>query len=147
MDQAGVGTAEAAGVEVEGGEVRLEVNVQPLAPGSLGVSGCTPDQLGTNALVLMASASLRVKEERVVAAVPGNVHEAHEKAVGGSRGDPTEAVRPNLIPPSGSRVAAVGMHKVDHLVIGYRPPPGIGDFVGHGSSLAEGIVSETLDSL
>jgi hypothetical protein len=46
MDHSGWRAREAAGIEVEGRQVRPEVNVQPLTPGRLGVPHRVADQRG-----------------------------------------------------------------------------------------------------
>jgi hypothetical protein len=61
MDHSGWRALEAAGIEVERRQVRPEVDVQPLAPGRLGVPHGVADQRGGNALPLMvAGVSWRV---------------------------------------------------------------------------------------
>jgi hypothetical protein len=81
--------------------------------------------------------SLRIEKEGVVSTVPGDVHETHEQTVTRPCGNPTEAVRSDLIPPPNFRSAAVGTHKVDHLFVSDRPSPNIRDLARHPGSLAD----------
>jgi hypothetical protein len=58
MDQSGWRALEAAGIEVERRQVRAEVDVQPFAPGRLGVPHGVADQCGGDALPLMVAGDL-----------------------------------------------------------------------------------------
>jgi len=73
MDHSGWRALEAPGIEVERREVRPEVDVQPLAPGRLGVPHGMADQRGGNALPLMFAGDLGIEQEGVIASVPGHV--------------------------------------------------------------------------
>jgi hypothetical protein len=59
MEHPGWCALQAAGIEVERRQVRPEVDVQPLAPGRLGVPQGTADQRGGNVLPLMVAGDLR----------------------------------------------------------------------------------------
>lgn len=136
MDEPGVGVAESAGVSIEAGEVGLVVDMEPFAPRGLRVLyGATYD-LGADAMALAITSCLRVDQERVVASVPGNVHEAHQHAVGVACGDPPERVRPHLVPPSGDAGASMRTDQVDHLVIGERAAPCVEHVFGHEGRIA-----------
>jgi hypothetical protein len=76
VDQSGWSGPEAAGIDVERGQVVFEVNVQPLAPRCLGVPGSMADKRGGDALPLMLGGDLGVEEEGVIAAVPRHVDKA-----------------------------------------------------------------------
>src|SRR5438270_4702486 len=66
---------EPARVVVERRETFLEIDLQPIAPGLLRVARGDADDLCADATSLVIGADLRVDQERVVAAVPRNVHE------------------------------------------------------------------------
>jgi hypothetical protein len=63
------------------------------------VAGGDADELGADPASLVIGADLRVDQERVVTAVPGDVHESDQRPVVDPRGHPPEAVRPYPIPP------------------------------------------------
>ena len=66
VDEPGCGGAEAAGIEVEPGEMLFEVHVQPLASGRLGVPGSVADKRRGDPLPLILTGDLDVKEEGVI---------------------------------------------------------------------------------
>jgi hypothetical protein len=70
MNQAGTRGLEAAGGQVEGPELAVEVDVEPLTTGGVGADDGVANQLRADAAVLVASTGLGVDEERMVAAVP-----------------------------------------------------------------------------
>src|SRR5215813_14091728 len=107
MYEPGCGLLEAAGIVVERSEVLFEVDVQPLAPGCLGVPGSVADKCRGDSLSLMLTGDLSVEEEGVITSVPCHVDEADQAAVGVAGGDPAKAVGPDLIPPSARGPAAV----------------------------------------
>ena len=81
------------------------------------------DELGADPSPLVVGADLRVDQERVVTAVPGDVHESDKRPVRDSRSYPTQAVRANSIPPTRLRLPAVGLREGDELVVGRFPAP------------------------
>src|SRR5918997_6272092 len=86
-----VGTGEAAAVEVEGGVLGHEVDVQPLAPGIGGEPGRLGDEGRPHAVALPPGLDDHVQQEGVHPAVPRDVREAdHPAVVVGA--DPGEAV-------------------------------------------------------
>ena len=66
VDEPGCGGAEAAGIEVEPGEMLFEVHVQPLAPGRLGVPGSMAGKRRGDPLPLILGGDLGVEEEGVI---------------------------------------------------------------------------------
>lgn len=136
IDQTGLGPGKATCVEVEEGGVVAEVHVEPLAPGHLRLERSVPHNSGCDAFALAAASGLGVDEERVVAAVPGDVHEANELTGLVSGRGPPKAVGPDLVPPTGHGVAAARVDEIEHLVVGDRSPPRTGDPTDHGCSLA-----------
>lgn len=131
VDQSCVGRAEPTCIEVEGRKVRLEVDVEPLAPCSLCVTGGAADDLGANPSALPVPAGLGVDQERVVPAVLRDIHERDEGAFGVARRHPAETVRADLVPQAGCRPSAVGLDKLDHLLISDWASPGALEFAGH----------------
>jgi hypothetical protein len=97
--------------------------------------------LGANTSMLMGAPCLRVDQESVVAAVPGDVHEADERSIAAACRHPPQAVWPDPLPPTSNGVAAVRLDEVDHLVVSHRPAPGVGDRIGQPRSLADGFVA------
>jgi hypothetical protein len=131
VDEPGCGGPEAAGIEVEPGEMVFEVDVQPLAPGRLGMPDSMADKRRGDPLPLIAGGDLGVEEEGVITPVPGHVDKAGQGAVWLPGSDPAKAVRPDLIPPSGRSPAAMGCDERHHLRVGERPAPAILDLLGH----------------
>jgi hypothetical protein len=131
VDEPSRGGAEAAGIEVEPGEMLFEVHVQPLAPGRPGVPGSMVDQRRGDPLSLVLCGDLGVEEEGVITPVPGHVDKADQGAVRLTGTDPAKAVRPDLIPPPGRSAAAVGCPEGHHLCVGDRPAPAILNRLGH----------------
>ena len=101
MDQSGRRALKAAGIEVERRQARAEVDVQPLAPGRLGVPHGVANQGGGNALPLMVAGDLGIKKEGMIASVPGHVDKAGQAAAGQASGHPAQAMGPDLVPPPG----------------------------------------------
>lgn len=131
VDEPGCRGAEAAGIEVEPSEMLVEVHVQPLAPGRLGVPGSTVDKRRGDPLSLTLSGDLGVEEEGVVTPVPCHVDKADQGAVELPGSDPAKAVGPDLIPPSGRSSAAMRCDERHHLCVGDRPAPAILNRLGH----------------
>ena len=131
VDEPGCGGAEAAGVEVEPGEMLFEVHVQPLAPGRLGVPGSVADKGRGDPLSLIVGGDFGVEEEGVITPVPCHVDKAGQGAVRLAGSDPAKAVGPDLIPPSGRSPAAMCCDERHHLCVGDRPAPAILDRLGH----------------
>lgn len=131
VDEPGCGGTEAAGIEVEPGEMLFEVHVQPLAPGRLGVPGSMADKRRGDPLPLIPGGNLGVEEEGVITPVPCHVDKAGQGAVRLPGSDPAKAVGPDLIPPSGRSPAAMRCDERHHLRIGERPAPAILDRLGH----------------
>jgi len=73
VDEPSCGGPEAAGIEVEPGEMLFEVHVQPLAPGRLGVPGSMAGKRRGDPLPLILGGDLGVEEEGVITPVPCHV--------------------------------------------------------------------------
>jgi hypothetical protein len=131
VDKPGCGGAEAAGIEVEPGEMFFEVHVQPLAPGRPGVPGSMGDKRRGDPLSLIFSGDLGVEEEGVITPVPCHVDKADQGAVRLTSSDPAKAVGPDLIPPSGRGLAVMCCDERHHLCVGDRPAPAILNRLGH----------------
>jgi hypothetical protein len=114
---------EPAGVEIEGFELFLEVDLEPFAAGVLRLLRRDADELSTDASALVVRSHLRVNQERMVAAVPSDVHESDQYPVHQPRGHTTEAVWANPVPPTRPRVSAVSFGEIDELVIGRLTTP------------------------
>ena len=123
VDEPGCCGPEATGIEVEPGEMLVEVHVQPLAPGRLGMAGSMADKRRGDPLPLIFGGDLGIEEEGVITPVPCHVDEAGQGAVRLAGGDPAEAVGPDLIPPSGRSPAAMRRDERYHLRVGERPAP------------------------
>src|SRR5437588_4077140 len=98
MNQPGLCRAKAARVEVEGGQVGVEVDVEPLAPGGLCVLRCETDGPRSHARALISAVCLGVDQKRMVSAVGRDVDEADHPFVCVAGNDPTEAVGTDSIP-------------------------------------------------
>ena len=59
----------------------------------------------------------------MVRTIPGDVDKTNERAFLRSRRRPAETVRTDLVPPSALWVAAVGHHKVEHLLVRQQITP------------------------
>lgn len=112
---------EAAGVQVEGLQVGLEVDVEPGAAGGTGFVGSGSDQGPTYALAAVGGVDGGVENEGVGAAVPGDLDEADQLVVV-EGADPGEGVaiqagsprlNGDLLPAEGQRVQS-GQFKVVH---------------------------------
>lgn len=130
MDQAGVRPAKAARIEVEGCQLGLEVDVEPLASCGLGVLRCEVDELLSYALALVSAVRLRVDEKGVVSTVRCDVDEADEAPAGVAGSDPAETVWTDSIPPADLGVSAMGIDELNHLRVRQRAAPAIRDAVG-----------------
>ncbi len=137
VHQPGICSAEPARVEVEPREFRLEIDVKPLTASGLGIDDRPSHKLGTDSPALIAATRFRVDKERVITPVPGDVDESDQEPIVVAGADPAETVRPDSGPPPGTRVAAVRRDEIDHLGVGNRFPPGIGDHIRHISSLPD----------
>lgn len=131
VDEPGCGGPEAAGIEVEPGEMLFEVHVQPLAPGRFGVPGSMAGKRRGDPLPLILGGDLGVEEEGVITPVPCHVDKAGQGAVRLPGSDPAKAVRPDLIPPSGRSPAAMRYDERHHLCVGERPAPAVLNRLGH----------------
>ena len=131
VDEPGCGGAEAAGIEVEPGEMLFEVHVQPLAPGRLGVPGSMAGKRRGDPLPLILGGDLGVEEEGVITPVPCHVDKTGQGTVWLTGSDPAKAVGPDLVPPSGRSPAAVRPDERHHLRVGDRPAPAILDRLRH----------------
>src|ERR671932_265238 len=92
MQQAGGRRPEAAGPEIERREAVLEAALHPLPPASPGVLGGEGAARGADPPPLHVGTDLRVDQEGVVAAVPGDVDEPDQRAVVEADGHPPAAV-------------------------------------------------------
>jgi len=101
VDQPGSRRPEAARVEVERRQVLLEVDLEPFASGVGGMTDREPHELGADARAAVIRPDGRVEQERMVAAVPGDVDETDQRRAGIPCDDPPEAVRPDTVPPPG----------------------------------------------
>ena len=117
MEKPGRGRSEPASVEVEGPELLVEVHFHPLASCSSRLHGGDANQFAADAAPLMVGPHLRVDQEGMVAAVSGDVHEAHEPPIALTGRHPAEAVRSDAIPPTHRRPASVGPGQIDKLVV------------------------------
>jgi hypothetical protein len=88
-----MGRRESARLVVERPEVRLEIDLQPFALCGPRVRGGNAHELGADPPPLVVWSDLRVEQECVVGAVPGDIHEADEHTAIVPGSDPTEAVR------------------------------------------------------
>jgi len=130
MDQPGVRRAKAARIEVEGCQLRLEVDVKPLASCGLGVVRGKVDAPRSYALALVSAMRLRVDEKGVVSAVRYDVDEANEAPAGVAGSDPAQTVWTDSIPPAHLGVSAMGIDEFNHLRVGQRAAPAVRDAVG-----------------
>ena len=91
IEQTGVGGPEPAGVAVEGLQVGLVVDVQPLAARLPGFGRRCEHEFTANPTPLVVRVDDGVQYEGVRAAVPAGVHEP-DKGASGEGSDPGEAV-------------------------------------------------------
>lgn len=80
LDEAGFGRPEAAGA-IEGSQVRLEIDMQPLGAALPGNPRGFPDQLRGDALPAHVGVNAGVEKEGMNATIPGDIDEADEAAV------------------------------------------------------------------
>jgi hypothetical protein len=92
VDQTCWSRSEAAGVKVERREMILEIDMQPLATGGRCVVRRQAYELGRNPSALIWRGHLSVEQKCVIAAIPGDVHESHECAVGQTRAHPAKTM-------------------------------------------------------
>lgn len=138
MDESSRRRAEAAGVEVEAGEARcvLEIDVQPLASGPLGMVSREADEVGRDSAPLKVGPGLGVQQEGVIAAVPGDVHKTDGGSVREMSGRPPEAVGPDSIPPASLGVSAVRARQGEDLIVPDREAPPVFDVGRHAKSMS-----------
>jgi hypothetical protein len=132
MDKSRICRPKSAGVEIEGCELRLEINMQPLATCGPGCFSRSTHEGGTDATMLITPAGLGIEQKSVVGAVPGHVHETDEGAARRACCHPAEAVGPDPIPPVGRNRITFGFEEFHHLAVADRTPPGVVDIAGHG---------------
>jgi len=101
----------------------IEVDVQPFASDVSGSVGGEADDRGSDPATLVVGTGLCVEQEGVIAAVPGDVDEADQCAVGEAGRYPAKAVRAHLVTPASGGAAAVGRRELGELVIGERVSP------------------------
>ena len=87
------GGAEAAGAEVEPGEVALDVDVQPFAPRRAGAIRGRAHEGGAETTTPVVRCDREVEQEGVVAAVPRDVGEREAFAVPTAEAQPSEGAR------------------------------------------------------
>jgi len=80
------------GLEVEGAEVRLEVDVQPFASGGGCFGGRTTDERRSHAAMPVVRIDDHVEQECVHATVPGDVDEPEEAIGVAERANPRQAL-------------------------------------------------------
>ena len=132
VDEPGCCGPEATGIEVEPGEMLVEVHVQPLAPGRLGMAGSMADKRRGDPLPLIFGGDLGIEEEGVIAAVPCHVDKTDQAAAGPqARGGPAKTMRPDLVPPPGHGLAAMCPDECHHFCISDRPAPAVLNRFGH----------------
>jgi len=136
MNQAGIGRAEAARVEVEGSKVGLEVDMQPLTAGGPRLTYRERDHCSADSAALPCAPSLCVEQERVVPTVPRHVHESDQCTSFFAGGDPAKAVGTDCAPPAIDCTPAMRQHEVDHLLVGDRVAPTAYDRCFHSASFA-----------
>jgi hypothetical protein len=145
MDQPGVRGAKAARSEVEGCQVGLEVDVEPLASCGLGVLRCEVDGPRSYALALVGAVCLRVDDKGMVSAVGYDVDETDQATAGLAGGDPTETVGTDSIPPADLGVSAMSIDELNHLGVRQRAAPAVRDAVGDELGLNSGRDHEQAD--
>lgn len=109
---------ETTGLVIELREVIAEVNLHPLTASFFRVASGHAHEFRADAFPLIIGAYLRVDQERMVAAVPGHIHEPDEVAAVEARGYPPKAVGADPVPPARLRLTAVGLGQSDEFVIG-----------------------------
>jgi hypothetical protein len=137
VHQTGICVTKTARIEIERAKSWLEVHMKPLATGFSGADYGQPHKFASDSSTLMTSTSLRVKEERMISTIPGDVDEPDQEAASATSTDPAETVCADPVPPPDNRVAAVRKDKVDHLFVSHNFSPGIGNRVRHTPSLPD----------
>jgi hypothetical protein len=117
---------EAAAIKVERPEMRLEVDVHPLAAGSSGLVDGGPHDRGPDPAPLPLGVNRSVHNERVLPAVPSDLHKPEKTSlIEGSH--PGERVPPKPVAPLGDAafVLAEGarMQPIDLGVHNVKPNP------------------------
>src|SRR5689334_6392364 len=97
-DEASICRGEAAGIDVEGSKVILEVHMEPRAVGRTCLVGGSIDQSRSDSLAAESRSHERIEQEGVSGAVPGHVDEPDEFALLTGT-DPAETVPVDLRPP------------------------------------------------
>jgi hypothetical protein len=118
---------EAARVEIERREAWIPVDVEPFTAGVTCSVGSESDDASRDTAPMERPTGLRVEQERVIAAVPGDVHEPDERSLGRTGGHPSETVGPNSLPPPGLYTTTVRPDELDHLLVRERAAPDDGD--------------------
>jgi hypothetical protein len=131
MDQSGWRGLEAAGIDVECGQVVFEIDVQPLAASRHGVPGSMADKRGADTLPLMLTGDLGIREEGMITSIPCHVDEADDAAIVSAGGHPAQAAGPYLIPPTGYGTATMSFGECHHFGVGDRPAPAVINRLGH----------------
>jgi hypothetical protein len=127
VDQSGGRCSEPASIEVEWLQARVEVDVEPFATRCLGVPGGKLDQASPDTSVLEGSMRLRIEQESVVSAIPGDVRKANDRPISRVGRDPAETVGADLIPPALDGPSAVRTDQADHLAVCQRATPAVRD--------------------
>lgn len=97
-DEAGIRAGEPASIEVEGAEIVLEIDVEPLASSGTSLVYSKGDQFGPDPASPHSRRHDGVQDERVDGSVPGDVDETHE-LVSLASTDPAQAMSVHLTPP------------------------------------------------
>ena len=97
-DKTGIRADEPTSIEVEGAEVILEIDVEPLASSGTSLVDSEGDQFGPDPASPHSRRHDGVQDERVDGPVPGDVNEAHE-VVSLASTDPAQAMSVHLTPP------------------------------------------------
>ena len=98
--------------------MRLEVNVEPLAPRSPCLLRRETHSHRSYAFALVLTMRLGVDEECVVSTIRHDIHEADQPPVFGARSYPTEAAGTDSAPPSDLRVSSMCANEFNHLLVG-----------------------------
>ena len=134
-DEPGVGGAESASLEIKSPQVRVKIDVEPLAAGVFRPFNRLPYQGLCNALALEIRRHHRIQNKCVDTAIPRDVNEP-DQLLQTTTTHPTETEAINLGPPvinQDSMLEALGMKGVD-LGIPERSTP-LGRVIGRYGSL------------
>ena len=117
MDDASVCRREAAGVEVERTPVVFEIDVEPFAAGRSRLLRRHLHQACANAAALEPSGRLRIDQKGVIDPSQATLTKPTRVPSACPCHYPSEALAPNLVPPSPLRPSAVRLDKFEHLVV------------------------------